>query len=107
MVKTNLYSFPFRTGEITIDYKKCATCKSYACVKADSLFGTGILRIQDRRPVLTTSAEDAKRVCNECLTCELYCKSHGNGGLRIRLDMFGLDEYRARKGVRSSDNWGQ
>jgi hypothetical protein len=96
-MKSKLYAFSFRTGEITIDHNKCVKCKSYACVKADSLFGTNVLRIQNRRPVLTAKPEDAKRLCNECLTCELYCKSYGNGGLRIRLDMFGLDEYRARR----------
>jgi hypothetical protein len=94
-----LYTFPFRTGEITIDYKKCAKCKNYACVKADSLFGTSVLRIQNKKPVLATNPDDAKRLCNECLTCELYCKAYGNGGLRIKIDMYGLDEYRKRRGL--------
>ena len=96
-MKSKLYTFSFRTGQISIDHDKCVKCKSYACVKADSLFGTGILRIQQKKPVLTTNSEDAKRLCNECLTCELYCHSYGNDGLRIRLDMFGLDEYRSRR----------
>ena len=98
-MKSKLYTFPFRTGEITIDYNKCAKCKTYACVKADSLFGTNVLRIQNKKPVLTTTPDDVKRLCNECLTCELYCKSNGNDGLRIKLDMFGLNEYRARRGL--------
>jgi hypothetical protein len=96
-MKSNLYTFQFKTGEITIDHNKCAKCKSFACVKADSLFGTGVLRIQKKRPVLTTKPEDAKRLCSECLACELYCKSYGNDGLRIKIDMFGLDEYKARR----------
>jgi len=83
-------TFGFRTGEIVIEYAKCAWCDTYACVKADSLFGTGVLRIRAGKPVLATSLEDAKRLCNECLACELYCQSYGKKGLRIRLEMFGL-----------------
>jgi len=97
--KSKLYTFSFRTGEISIDYDKCVKCKSHACVKADSLFGTSILRIQQKKPVLSTSSEDAKRLCSECLTCELYCQSYGNDGLRIRLDDFGLNEYRKKTGL--------
>ena len=82
------YTFRFRTGEIIIDHLKCAKCNSYACIKADSLFGTGVLRIQDAKPTLTTNLEDAQRLCNECMACELYCQSHGNKGLKIKLDSF-------------------
>ena len=93
------HTFRFRTGQITIDHGKCARCDNYACVKADSLFGTNVLRIQHGIPVLTISPEDAKRLCNECLTCELYCQSYGNKGLSMDLDMFGLSEYRAKGSV--------
>jgi ferredoxin len=85
-VKPQSYRFRFRTGEIVIDHTKCAKCKTYACVKADSLFGTGVLRIQGRKPILTTSFDDAARLCNECLACELYCQTHGKKALKIRLD---------------------
>jgi Pyruvate/2-oxoacid:ferredoxin oxidoreductase delta subunit len=91
-----VFNFSFRTGEVSIDYSKCARCKNYACIKADSLFGTGLLRLQAGKPVLTTNLEDAKRLCSECLACELYCKAYGNAGLSIKLDMLGLDEYRSR-----------
>lgn len=93
------YEFPFRTGKVRIDYEKCQACKSYACVKACSLFGRSILRIQDGRPALLTSVEETKRRCNECLSCQLYCDSFGNEGLTIDLDMFGLDKYRAKVGL--------
>lgn len=95
-MKTRVYKFSFRTGEVSIDHSKCAGCKNYACIKADSLFGTGLLRIEAGKPVLTTSSEDAKRLCSECLACELYCQAYGNAGLHIKLDMLGLDEYRSR-----------
>ena len=80
------YTFRFRTGKISIDHEKCAKCSNYACVKADTLFGTSVLRIHDRRPTLAMSLENAQRICNECLACEIYCKFYGNGGLQIRLD---------------------
>ena len=80
------YMFRFRTGEIVIDYEKCAKCSNYACIKADTLFGTSVLRIHNKKPVLAMSEEDAQRICNECLGCELYCKFYGNKGLQIKLD---------------------
>ena len=47
-----IYEFPFVTGKITIDYKQCQDCESYACVKACSLFGRAILRIEAGKPAL-------------------------------------------------------
>lgn len=91
-MRTKLYKFRFRTGEVIINHEKCKKCKTYACVKGDSLFGRNVLRIQGGKPVLTTTFEGAKRICNECLACELYCQSYGNRGLKINLDMFGLEK---------------
>ena len=93
-----IYEFPFTTGRVTIDYDKCKNCKSYACVKACSLFGRAILRVEDGRPVLTS--DDANKRCIEDLACELYCQAYGNRGLQISLDTFGLDEYRRKVGLR-------
>ena len=95
-MKPELYTFSFRTGMVSIDYNKCARCKNYACVKADSLFGTGLLRIRGGKPILATNSEDAKRLCSECLACEIYCEAYGNSGLQIKLDMLGLNEYRSK-----------
>lgn len=95
-----VYEFPFRTGKVMIDNEKCQSCESYACIKACSLFGGNLLRIQDGKPVLIPSPEEAKRRCIEDLTCELYCQAYGNKGLKIVLDMFGLDEYRHKIGLR-------
>jgi NAD-dependent dihydropyrimidine dehydrogenase PreA subunit len=92
-----IYDFSFATGKITIDYDKCTDCKSYACVKACSLFGRTILRLEDGKPALVS--EDANTRCIEDLSCELYCQDYGNKGLRITLDMFGLDEYRRKVGL--------
>jgi len=86
-----IYEFPFITGKVTIDYEKCKDCENYACVKACSLFGRAILRVEDGKPVLIS--EDANKRCIEDLTCELYCQAYGNRGLNIILDMFGLEAY--------------
>ena len=94
-----VYGFPFRTGKTVIDYEKCKDCESYACVKACSLFGTNLFRVEDGKPVLIPSQEEAGRRCSEDLSCELYCQAYGNKGLKIVLDMFGLDEYRNKIGL--------
>ncbi len=83
---------PFRTGRITIHTDCCRNCKSFACVKACSLFGTNILRIEDGMPSAIPPIEEIPRRCNECLACEHYCHEYGNGGLDIALPIDGLDE---------------
>ncbi|MBT9131872.1 MAG: hypothetical protein DDT32_00449 [Syntrophomonadaceae bacterium] len=95
-----IYEFPFRTGIIMIDYKRCKSCGNYACVKACSLFGGNLFRVEDGKPVLITNPEEAGQRCIEDLACELYCHAYGNRGLKIALDMFGLDEYRHKIGLR-------
>ncbi len=94
-----IYEFPFKTGKVIIDYAKCQSCENYACVKACSLFGGNLLRIQDGKPILVTSLEEVKQRCVEDLACELYCQAYGNKGLKIVLDMFGLEEYRYKIGL--------
>lgn len=92
-MQRRLYSFRFRTGRISIDHEACLKCGTYACVKADRLFGTSVLRIQDGSPVLAVSPEDAQRTCNECMACEIYCQFSGNRGLRMKLDTIGLEDH--------------
>ena len=91
--------FQFRTGKVTIDYEKCRGCESYACVDACARFGGNLFKVQDGKPVLIQNPEEAQRRCIEDLACELYCQSRGNKGLRIILDMFGLNEYRQKIGL--------
>jgi len=95
-----IYEFPFATGKVIVDYTKCWECQSYACVKACSLFGRAILRIENGKPLLIS--EDANQRCIEDLACELYCQDYGNKGLNIVLDMLGLEEYRSKIGLMQS-----
>ena len=95
-----IFELPFRTGKVTIDYAKCRDCENYACVKGCSLFGGNLFRIEDGKPVLIVSVDEAGRRCIEDLTCELYCQAYGNKGLTITLDDFGLNEYRSRIGMK-------
>ena len=94
-----VFEFPFRTGKVTIDYEKCHDCASYACVKACSLFGSSLFKVEDGIPVLVFSPGEAERRCVEDLTCELYCQDQGNKALKIILDMFGLEEYKQKIGL--------
>lgn len=84
--------FPFRTGCVTIDEAKCRGCRSFACVKACSLFGAALFRIGDGVPELVGSTEESGKRCIEDLACELYCRSWGNGALSIALDPLACDE---------------
>jgi len=91
--------FPFRTGKVTIDLDRCRDCESYACVDACARFGGTLFKEENGLPALIPSVEEAGRRCIEDLACELYCQSDGNKGLRITLDMFGLEEYREKVGL--------
>lgn len=91
---TQELEFESLTGKVTIDYSTCDNCDRYECVKACSLYGRGILRVQDGRPVLTISQNEAKRRCIECLGCEIQCLLKANGAIKIELPILGLDEYK-------------
>jgi len=91
--------FAFRTGRISINYDKCRSCESYACVSACAKYGANLFRIEDGKPVLQIAVEDAPRRCIEDLSCQIYCHSNGNKGLEMTLDMFGLNEYREKIGL--------
>ncbi len=93
---TDILEFETRTGKIILDYSKCNGCNSFECVKACSLYGRGVLRIRGGKPVLGVSLEDAKRLCNECLACEIHCLLKANGAIKIILPIPGLEEYKRR-----------
>lgn len=88
--------FESRTCKITIDYGKCDKCKTFDCVKACRLYGRNVLRIQNGRPVLAMSPEEAKDRCIECLACEIDCLLKAKGVVTIKIPISGLEEYRKR-----------
>lgn len=89
-----MYEFEFRTGKVSINRGKCPICTTHACVKACSLYGSGILEVWEGKPQLTLGAEEAKRLCIECLACEFDCLFDGEGAITIDLPIPRLDELR-------------
>jgi hypothetical protein len=93
-------SFEFETGKLTIDLNKCIAPKcGFVCVKACRWFGRACLKIKDGKPALVGSPEQLKRLCNECLACEVECELHGGKAIKIELPLYGLEEFRKRYGV--------
>jgi hypothetical protein len=92
-----MYEFEFRTGKVSIDHGKCTNCATYACVKACSLYGSGILRVQQGKPLLAIEVDEAKRLCMECLACEHDCLFEGQKAITIVLPILGLDALRRRE----------
>ncbi|MEM3464499.1 MAG: hypothetical protein QW667_02770 [Candidatus Bathyarchaeia archaeon] len=88
--------FETRTGKLTLDETKCSKCTTYACVKACSLYGAHLFRInlKEKRPEPLYSAEDLKRLCTECLACEQECFLKGFNAITIELPLPGLEEFR-------------
>ncbi len=86
------YTFESPTGMVTYDHAVCDTCETKVCVKTCV---RQILNLENGRPVLNISREDAKRGrCVECLACEVECHFEGEGGGYVDLPIPGLEEYR-------------
>lgn len=93
-------SFETQTGKVDIDLSKCIAPKcGFACVKGDRWYGGSCLKIVDGKPALAGSPEELKRLCNECLSCEVECELHGGKCIKIELPLSGIDEFRKRYGV--------
>jgi succinyl-CoA synthetase beta subunit len=91
-VSGSTYAFETYTGKIYFDHQKCSSCKTRGCVPACK---AGILELKDGKPVLSISAEEAKKgKCTECLACEIFCKFHEFDAITIHLPIPGLKEYR-------------
>jgi succinyl-CoA synthetase beta subunit len=84
------YRFDTLTGIVFIGHEKCETCVEKPCA---SSCAAGILKLDDGRPILSITPEEAKRGrCTECLACELACEFRGNKAIFIHLPIPGLDE---------------
>jgi succinyl-CoA synthetase beta subunit len=93
-VPEKAYAFETVTGRIFFDHGKCAVCQTKGCVPACL---PKILKIEDGKPVLAVSPEEAKKgKCTECLACEIFCKFQEQDAILIHLPIQGLKEYRDR-----------
>ena len=92
--------FETRTGKVIIDDGKCHECNAYACVKACSLYGSALYRIdlKEHKPELAYNEDDLKRLCTECLACEQECFLKGLNAITILLPMPDLEEFRKNIG---------
>jgi succinyl-CoA synthetase beta subunit len=79
--------YAFRTGRIVVDERRCTDCRSLACVKACSLYGGYLYRVNRGKMVLGIPIETVPRQCTECLSCEYECHLHGQSALDIVLPM--------------------
>lgn len=93
-----MYCFNTRTGRICIDHAKCSDCTTIACVDACTRYGAGILTVEEGKPLLNVSLEEAQRRDTECLACEQECELRGKSAIVITLPIDGLDEHREKHG---------
>lgn len=85
---------------VNIDTSKCDTCETKACAAACKKFARGLLQIKDGRPsVEHLTADEVLRLGTECLACELACKFEGNQAIKIDVQIEGLDDYLAKRGL--------
>ena len=74
-----------RTCRIIIELDKCIAPKcGYPCIKADRLYGRGVLGIVDGMPRNIVPIEEFRRGCNECLGCEIHCPA---GAIKIDIPL--------------------
>jgi len=93
-VPADAYVFDSLTGRLSFDHKKCPACKTKGCVGACA---PKILKLDEGRPELAISREDAKKgKCTECLCCEIFCTYHEQKAITIELPIPGLKEYREK-----------
>lgn len=92
-----LLSFETATGRVSIDLSRCIapTC-GFACVKACRWYGRFCLKIDNGKPALAGDPKQLKRLCNECLACEVECELRGGRAITVELPIPGLDEFRRR-----------
>jgi len=103
--------FETRGMKVIIDYTRCEPARTgdknprcgFQCIKADRMYDRNVLRIENNRPVLAVSPEDAKRVSNESLSWEYACAMTGNRAITILIPYPGLREYREKNHLKGGD----
>jgi succinyl-CoA synthetase beta subunit len=108
----NTLEFETRCTKVRIHYDRCEPAQrktanpqcGFACVKADRMYDRNILRIENHRPILAVSKEEAKRASNESLSWEYACDRTKNEAIRILVPFPGLKEYRKRMNLEGGDS---
>jgi len=77
-------------GVIIINLDQCGSCPTKACAGSCP---ENLIKIEGELPVFSKPADQVKRLCMDCLACELECSLHGRGALRIVYRMPQLDKY--------------
>lgn len=83
--------FETKTGQIEINRDECEDCDSYACLKACSMYGRSILKLEEGKPALRMDPDEVRRRDNECLACEEACRVDGKEAIDITLPIPGLE----------------
>ena len=83
-----MISFRTRTATVKINLDECvAPDCGFACVKACRLYGRGVLKIEKGKPAMAVTEEEAMRIDNECLACEIHCYWYGSGAVSVIVPM--------------------
>lgn len=97
---SRILSFETDTGKVIIDLSKCiAPACGFECIKADRWYGRGCLKIENGKVSLAGDPDQLKRLCNECLACEVECELHGGRAIKVDLPLYGLEEFRRKYGL--------
>jgi hypothetical protein len=100
-ISENHLVFETQTGTMKIDLTKCIAPEcGFACVKADRWIGRPCLKIDDGKPALANTSNELKRLCNECVACQIECDLHGGSAISITLPVQGLEEFRKTHSAR-------
>jgi len=90
-----MYTFKLRTGQVSIDHSKCASCATLACVQACRRYGSAVLKVELGKPVLAIPGDETGRRDIECLACEIACYLRGRQAITISLPIAGLEEWKS------------
>jgi NAD-dependent dihydropyrimidine dehydrogenase PreA subunit len=88
-------------GTIIISLDQCRGCSTKACAGSCPV---NLIKIEGELPAFSKPADQVKRLCMDCLACELECSLQGRGALRIVYRMPQLEEHLRKleeKGVKA------
>lgn len=77
-------------GIIIINLDRCKDCPSKVCVRSCPV---NLIKIEEGIPAFSKPLDEVKRLCMDCLACELECGFQGAGALKIVYEMPQLEKY--------------